>query len=130
MDPQEFLKQLNEAQELVKQENYKEALIITEKLREIEKNSNFNYNITHRLYQLDSNTHSLYNQQLILKIIKKLFKKRESISFRELKRKIQEINKLELSIDIIRRELEILILRNLLSCKIEGDKIVFYLITK
>jgi hypothetical protein len=125
LDPQEFLKQVNEVQELVNQESYKEALIKIEKLKDIEKNSNFDYNITHRLYQLDSNTHSLYNQRVILKIIKNLSKKRESISFRELKREVQERNELELSIDIIRREIEILILRNLLSCRIERDKIIF-----
>lgn len=125
MDSQEFLKHVNEVQELMKQENYKEAIIIIEKLKEIEKNSTFDYNITHRLYQLDSNSRSLYNQQIILKTINNLSKKREIINFHELNREIKESVKLELSNDILRREIEILILRNLLSCKIEGDKLIF-----
>ncbi|MFX0106408.1 MAG: hypothetical protein ACFE75_13110 [Candidatus Hodarchaeota archaeon] len=125
MDSQEFLKQINEVQELVKEENYKEALIIIEKLKVIEKNSTFDYNITHRLYQLDSNTQSLYNQQLILKTIKNISKKCESISFHELIREIKELFEEELNNDILRREIEILILRNLLFCKIEGDRLIF-----
>lgn len=125
MDSQEFLKRVNEVQELMKQENYKEAINIIEKLKEIEKNSTFDYSITHRLYQLDSNSRSLYNQQIILKTINNLSKKREIINFHELNREIKESVKLDLSNDILKREIEILILRNLLSCKIEGDKLIF-----
>ncbi|UCD01764.1 MAG: hypothetical protein JSV23_01710 [Promethearchaeota archaeon] len=125
MDSQEFLKQLNEVQELVKQENYKGALILIEKLKKIEKNSTFDYNITHRLYQLDSNTHSLYNQQLILKTIKNLSEIYNTISFNELNQAIKQKSELELSTDILRREVEILILRNLISCRIDGEKLIF-----
>lgn len=125
MDSQEFIKQVNEVQELIKQENYKEAINLIEKLKEIEKKSNFDYNLTHRLYQLDSNSRSLYNQQFILKNISNLSKKRESISFHELNRVLKENNELELSDDILRREIEILILRNLLSCRIDGKKLIF-----
>ena len=67
MNNKEFMNHLNEVQKLMDLEKYKEAMILLDKLKEIEKNSNLNYDITHRLFQLDSNSRSLYNQQIILK---------------------------------------------------------------
>ncbi len=125
MDIQDFIKQLNQVQELMQKENYKEAISIIEKLKEIETESDFNYNLTHRLYQLDSNARSLFNQQKILKIINELSSSCDSISFQELNQVLREKNKLNLSNDILQREIEILILRNLISCKIDGEKLIF-----
>ena len=125
MDSTEFISKLNEVQEFMRQENYKEAIILIERLKELEKNGNFNYNLTHRLYQLDSNSRSLFNQQIILKTINNLSNEYESISFRELKQKLNDLHNLDLSEEILKREIEILILRNLLSCRIYEEKIVF-----
>ena len=125
MDVKEFIKQLNKAQDLMIHEKYNEAFILIEELKEIEKNSDFNYNLTHRLYQLHSNIHSLYNQQVILNHINEISRKQESISFRELKILIKKSTKLNLNDDILRREIELLILRNLLNCKIDGDLLKF-----
>jgi len=124
MDIQEFIKQLNQVQELMQKENYKEAISLIERLKYIETESDFNYNLTHRLYQLDSNARSLYNQQQILKIINKISNSKDSISFQELNNILQKETDLNLSIDILKREIEILILRNQLFCKIEKDSIV------
>jgi len=125
MDNQDFIKQLNHVQELMQKENYKEAISIIEKLKELETESDFNYNLTHRLYQLDSNARSLFNQQKILKIINELSSSCDSISFQELNQVLREKNKLNLSNDILQREIEILILRNLISCRIDGEKLIF-----
>lgn len=125
MNTKEFMNQLNKVQELMDLEKYKEAIILLDKLKEIEKNSNLNYDITHRLYQLDSNSRSLYNQQIILKQLSNISKMNYSISFHELNQVLKEKNKLELSNDILRREVEILILRNLLTCRIDGERLVF-----
>ncbi|MFX1594059.1 MAG: hypothetical protein ACFFCL_15320 [Promethearchaeota archaeon] len=125
MNTKEFMNQLNKVQELKDLEKYKEAIILLDKLKEIEKNSNLNYDITHRLYQLDSNSRSLYNQQIILKQLSNISKMNYSISFHELNQVLKEKNKLELSNDILRREVEILILRNLLTCRIDGERLVF-----
>ena len=125
MNTKEFMNQLNEVQKLMNLEEYKEAIMLLDKLKEIEKNSNLNYDITHKLYQLDSNSHSLYNQQIILKYLNSISKLNDSISFAELNQVIKENEELEFSDDILKREIEILILRNLLSCKIEGDLITF-----
>ncbi|TKJ23273.1 MAG: hypothetical protein CEE43_03835 [Promethearchaeota archaeon Loki_b32] len=125
MDIQDFIKQLNQVQELMQKENYKEAISIIEKLKEIETESDYNYNLTHRLYQLDSNARSLFNQQKILKIINELYSSCDSISFQELNQVLNEKHKLNLSNDILQREIEILILRNLISCKIDREKLIF-----
>ena len=125
MDDQKFIKQLNEVQDLMQQEKYQEAVILIEKLKEFEKKNNYDYNLTHRLYQLDSNAHSLYNQQVILHIINSLSNRYDSISFQELNRVLKEKKELNLSNDILQREIEILILRSLISCKIDGEKLIF-----
>ena len=124
MNFQDFIKQLDYIQELMQKENYEEAISLIGELKEIEAESDFNYNLTHRLYQLDSNARSLFNQQKILNIINKISLSRDSISFQELNNVLQEEIELNLSIDILKREIEILVLRNQLSCKIEKDNIV------
>lgn len=125
MDEKEFVKQLNKAQDLMIQEKYNESINLVEELKEVENKSDFNYNLTHRLYQLDSNIHSLYNQQVILNHINDIFRKQESISFQEINLLIKKSTKLDLSDDILRREIELLILRNLLNCEIDGDLLKF-----
>ena len=125
MKNNEFIKKIHDVQLLMKDEKYQEALIILDKLKEIEKAGNFDYSLTHKFYQLISNSHSLYNQQIILKVIKKESSKRESIAFTELKEILNERETIDIDEPILRREVELLILRSLLRCKIEGDKLIF-----
>lgn len=125
MESQDFLKQLNRVQELMQNEKYKEAISIIEKLKQIESQGDFDYNLTHKLYQLDSNAHSLFNQQKILELITNLSISNNSISFQELNQLLKERSEIILSDDIIQREVELLILRNLISYKVEGNKLVF-----
>lgn len=125
MNTKEIINQLNEVQKLINLEKYKEAMMLLNKLKEIEKNSNLNYDITHRLFQLDSNSRSLYNQQIILKLLNSISKLNDSISFKELNQVIKENHELELNIGILRREVEILILRNLIDCRIDGENLIF-----
>ncbi|MDX1798381.1 MAG: hypothetical protein R3255_07005 [Candidatus Lokiarchaeia archaeon] len=124
MDSQEFVKHLNEIQDLMEKENYTEALKLIDKLKKAEKKADFNYNLTHRLYQLDSNSRSLYNQQIILANVRDLFKKYKSITFQELNHVLRSKNKLNLTDEILRREIELLILRNQLAWNIEKDTII------
>lgn len=125
MDTNHFTSKLREVQLLMKDEKYQEALIILDKLKEIEKAGNFDYSLTHKFYQLISNSHSLYNQQMVFKVIKKESSQQESISFTELKKILKERENIDINEPILRREVEILILRSLLRCKIEGDELVF-----
>ncbi len=127
MNLKEFIKLLNKSRELIGLEKYVEANAILENLKEIEKNgeSDFNYNLVHQLYQLDSNCKSAHHQQVILEIIKDIPTGNNSISFEELSNKLKLKENLLISEEILRREVEILILRNLLSCKIEKNKLIF-----
>ena len=124
LSSQEFIDKLNEVQELMLKEDYKQAIIVLDKLKAIDKQNEFNYNLTHKLYQLDSNVRSLYNQQLLLKFIYHLSKDKKEISFEELLSLLKTEESLDIDIATIKREIEILMLRSLLSCKIEGNKII------
>ena len=123
MDSQEFAKKLTEAQELMSRENYKHAIAILEELKKIEENGDFDYSLTHKLYQLISNYKSLFNQQKILKFIKILSKKEKTISVDKL---LEVVSKeIDIKMDILRREIELLILRGLISCNFDGNILKF-----
>ena len=123
MDRSNFVEQLAEVSNLMKEEKYQEALIIIENLKEIEKDGDFDYDLIHKLYQLDSNTRSLYNQEIILNQINSLAAKQSSTSFKEL----HELIKNELTIDegILRKEIELLILRDKIQIQIDGNELKF-----
>jgi Mn-containing catalase len=127
MNPKEFMKLLNEARELMTQEKYTEAIVILENLKSSDKSneSDFNYELVHQLYQLDSNCKSAYHQQRILEIIKNLPIPNNSIKLEEIYKVLRVKENLDITEEILRREVELLILRNLLNCKIEGDQLIF-----
>ena len=121
---QEFINQLNEVQELMLKEDYKKAILILDKLKTLEKENSYNYNLTHKLYQLDSNVRSLYNQQAILKYIYSLSTSKKEISFKEIMDLLKKEESIEIDIGILKREIEILVLRSLLTCKVGENKII------
>lgn len=127
MNPKEFMKLLNEARELTTQGKYTEAIVILETLKNSDKSSeyDYNYDLVHQLYQLDSNCKSAYHQQKILEIIKNFPITKNSIKFEEIHKLLRVKVDLNISEEILRREVELLILRNLLSCKIEVDRLIF-----
>ena len=125
MEANDFVKDLNEAQELMRKEKYQEALVILGRLKEVDKDGNFDYNLTHKLYQLISNSQSLFNQQRVLSVIKKISQEQKLISFKELREILKNQENLEIDEQVLRREVEILILRSLLEVKLEGNDLVF-----
>jgi hypothetical protein len=125
MDSKEFQNQLNEAHDLMTHENYKDAIILLEKLKEDEKQSNFDYSLTHQLFQLLSNAHSLYNQERIKNGVNSILMKQKTMTFTELNQLLKERTGLDLDDNTFQKELEILILRGLLSCSIEGKNVIF-----
>lgn len=125
MDKQTFVGKLNEAQDLMKNEKYKEAIILLEKLSEIEKkNEDFEYSLSHKLYQLISNSNSLYNQEIILEHIKEISNMQNSLTIHDLHLSLKE-NDFKIEESVLGKEIELLILRDLLPCKKEGDTIIF-----
>ncbi len=125
MDTNDFVRDLNDAQELMRNEKYQEALVILGKLKEADKAGNFDYNLTHKLYQLISNSQSLFNQKRVLSVVKEISQKQKSISFIDLSEILKKQENVELDELILRREVEILILRSLLEVKIDGNHLVF-----
>ena len=125
MDSNGFIKDLNNAQELMRNEKYDEALQILAKLKEADKAGDFDYNLTHKLYQLISNSQSLYNQKKVLSVIQKISNEKKSISFPELKELLEVNENLDIDEHIIRKEVEILILRSLLTAKLKENEIIF-----
>ncbi|MFX1276102.1 MAG: hypothetical protein ACFFBP_06205 [Promethearchaeota archaeon] len=125
MNPNEFAQKLIEVQELMKDENYEEAIIILEKLKLIDQKGDFDYNLTHKLYQLISNSHSLYNQQVIVNEINSMMIKKKVITINELNQLISERTHLSLDDKEFKKEVELLILRGLLTGYIEGDLLIF-----
>lgn len=125
MDTNDFVKVLNNAQELMRNEKYQEALNILDKLKEADKAGSFDYNLTHKLYQLISNSQSLYNQQRVLRVLNKISNSLSSISFIDLKDLLKNQENLEIDESILRREVEILILRSLVIAKVEGKNLIF-----
>jgi hypothetical protein len=123
MDSEEFANLLYEAQNLMKEEKYRESLEKLEILKKIEKDGDFNYNLTHKLYQLFSNATSLLNQQIILTHINQVSKKQNSITFSDLNLLIKKEKNFDET--ILRREIELLILRGLLTSKIQGNQLIF-----
>jgi len=123
MDRHDFMKVLADVSDLMAEEQYQDALILIEKLKEIEKKGDFDYNLTHKLYQLDSNVRSLFNQEVILNQINTLAAKQTSISFK----KLHELIKNELNIDenTLRKEIELLILRDKIKSQIDGIELKF-----
>ncbi|MFX0081079.1 MAG: hypothetical protein ACFE94_04930 [Candidatus Hodarchaeota archaeon] len=127
MNHEDFLEKLNSARELMSQEKYFEAIKILDNLKNIEKISgiDYNYNLIHQLYQLDSNCNSAFNQQIILEQIRKLSSKKTSISFKELNLVLREKSEVNINEEILKREIELLILRNLLKCELKGNQLIF-----
>jgi len=124
LETKEIVKQLNKVRELMKEEKYDDAITLINKLKDLDKNNDFDYTFSHQLYQLDSNARSLYNQQIILKQIQEISSNQNSITFNNLNQFLKQKTELNLSNDILRREIEILILRNQLICKLDGENII------
>ena len=125
MDAKQFQEKLNKAHELMLQEKYQDAIVILEKLKDIDSQSDFEYNITHQLFQLSSNAHSLYNQQKIKDGINAILMRQKVWTISKLNQLLQERIGLELDDAIFRKELELLILRGHVNCNIEGDLVIF-----
>ena len=126
MNPKEFIEKLSDVRDLMTQEKYFDAIQILDKLKKTEKNSgyDYNYDVIHQLYQLDSNCRSVYNQQIILSHLKNISDKKKSIFFEDLNQELKDKYNLNLNDQILRREVELLILRNKLYCKIDKDTII------
>jgi hypothetical protein len=91
---------LNEARELMTQEKYTEAMVTLDNLKDLDKTSehDYNYDLVHQLYQLDSNCKSAYHQQIILEIINDIPNTKSSLSLDDLNSLLKDKEKLNISL--------------------------------
>jgi hypothetical protein len=127
MDAKEFIEELNKAKKLMQEEKYVSALDVLDHLKKVEgaNETLLDYSLTHQLYQLESNCKSAYHQQIILSYLNKLSNKNDTILIKKLSQELKDKNNLTLSEAILRREIELLILRNLLKCELKGNLLIF-----
>lgn len=123
MKEEKFVDELTRAQKLVQDEEYKDAMKLLNDLKKIESEEDFNYNLTHKLYQLISNTESLSNQKIILEMIRDKSDDNNSIEIEDLHNALSNKESLSLDKSTLKREIELLILRGALEAKLEGDYI-------
>lgn len=126
MDTEDFIKNLSKAEELIKEEKYKKSLNLLSELREIELKGDFDNNLTHKLYQLISNAESLLNQEKITEGLSGLSEKHQKMDFKSLSDYFKKHKDLDLKPEIIRREIELLILRGKISHTIKKGSLVFH----
>ncbi len=125
MDTNDFISKLNKIQELLSKEEYEFALDIAQELITIEKEGDFPYNLTHRLYQLNSNAISLNNQSKILPSLQILKKSLKTIEIVEFHQYLKEKEGVSIDIEILRKELELLILRGKIKAIISNNVVSF-----
>jgi hypothetical protein len=125
MNTEEFIKLLGKAQDLMAEEKYRESLDILYNLKKIEQKGDFDYSLTHKLYQLISNSESLLNQSSIFKELNNISQKYDSISFETLSKLLKEDYDIKLEPGILQREIELLILRNKIPYRVEKEMLVF-----
>jgi len=124
MEPKEFNKLLNQAEKLINQEKYMDALNLLHDLKEVELRGDFDTTLTHRLYLLTSNAESLVNQKQITQVLLDLAKDHKEIDFNSLSSHFNDIMDLNFEPGILKREIEFLILRNKIPYKIDGNKLI------
>jgi hypothetical protein len=125
MNTEHFIEKLSQAEELISQEHYVDALNILYKLKEIELKGDFDNSLTHKLYQLISNSESLLNQKRIINGLSVLAEKHQEIDFDSIKHHFEHNLDYHFESGILRREIELLILRDKIPYKIQANKLVF-----
>jgi Rad3-related DNA helicase len=124
MKSEEFVRKLSEAEDLIMNEKYGESLELLSDLKEIELKENFDNNLTHKLYQLISNAESLLNQKRITEGLTKIAQGHKRMDFKSLSEYFSKHMNLNLEPEIVRREIELLILRGKVPYKIKKKTLV------
>lgn len=124
MKTKDFVKNLAKAEDLIKEEKYKKSLNLLSELKEIELQGDFDNSLTHKLYQLISNAESLLNQKKITEGLSEISEKHQKMDFESLCDYFRKHRDLDLKPEIIRREIELLILREKIPYTIEGKSLI------
>ncbi|MFO8019657.1 MAG: hypothetical protein R6U96_13605 [Promethearchaeia archaeon] len=125
MRTKNFAEDLSKAQDYLQEEEFQKALKVLYRLREIEQKGDFDNSLTHKLYQLISNAESMHNQKIIISFLEDLKKEQDKVNLDELQEVVNAREDIHIKEGILGREIELLILRGVLSAKIQGNELIF-----
>jgi len=122
-DENKFKKELSMAKALIQKEQFQEALNLLEKMKNYEDDV-FDDSLVHNFFMLYSNVQSTVRGEKIYKNLQSFSRLRKKASYKEIFEYLKEKN-IILDMDIIKKEIEILILSGKAPWKANKDTIFF-----
>ncbi len=118
-----FKEELSIAEKLIQEEKFEQALNLLEKMKNYDDDV-FDDALAHNFFMLYSNTQSIVRGKNIYKNLLSLSKIKEKASYKEIFEYLKDKN-INLDIDTIKREIELLILKGIVSWK-SNNNIIFF----
>ncbi len=118
-----FKEELSIAEKLIQEEKFEQALNLLEKMKNYDDDV-FDDALAHNFFMLYSNTQSIVRGKNIYQNLLSLSKIKEKASYKEIFEYLKDKN-INLDIDSIKREIELLILKGIVSWK-SNNNIIFF----
>ncbi len=118
-----FKEELSIAEKLIQEEKFEQALNLLEKMKNYD-DEFFDDALAHNFFMLYSNTQSIVRGKNIYQNLLSLSKIKEKASYKEIFEYLKDKN-INLDIDTIKREIELLILKGIVSWK-SNNNIIFF----
>jgi len=118
-----FKEELSIAEKLIQEEKFEQALNLLEKMKNYDDDV-FDDALAHNFFMLYSNTQSIVRGKNIYQNLLSLSKIKEKASYKEIFEYLKDKN-INLDIDTIKREIELLILKGIVSWK-SNNNIIFF----
>ncbi len=118
-----FKEELSIAEKLIQEEKFEQALNLLEKMKNYDDDV-FDDALAHNFFMLYSNTQSIVRGKNIYQNLLSLSKIKEKASYKEIFEYLKDKN-INLDIDTIKREIELLILKGIVSWK-SNNNIMFF----
>lgn len=118
-----FKEELSIAEKLIQEEKFEQALNLLEKMKNYDDDV-FDDALAHNFFMLYSNTQSIVRGKNIYQNLLSLSKIKEKASYKEIFEYLKNKN-INLDIDTIKREIELLILKGIVSWK-SNNNIIFF----
>lgn len=118
-----FKEELSIAEKLIQEEKFEQALNLLEKMKNYDDDV-FDDALAHNFFMLYFNTQSIVRGKNIYQNLLSLSKIKEKASYKEIFEYLKDKN-INLDIDTIKREIELLILKGIVSWK-SNNNIIFF----
>lgn len=118
-----FKEELSIAEKLIQEEKFEQALNLLENMKSYDDDV-FDDALAHNFFMLYSNTQSIVRGKNIYQNLLSLSKIKEKASYKEIFEYLKDKN-INLDIDTIKREIELLILKGIVSWK-SNNNIIFF----